>query len=112
MNTEIRQNFTSALRSLLSANNETQLELSKAIGVSPASVNDWVSGKKMPRADKLSKIAEHFGVELSFLIGASNPSNITISQLPADVQQIVALCQTNPELATALLNLARQLSKL
>ena len=50
----------------------TQLDLAKAIGVTPASVNDWIKGRTYPRMDKVQLVADYFGINKSDLIEDSN----------------------------------------
>lgn len=46
----------------------TQLDLAKKMNVSPASVNYWIKGVKMPRMPKIDMICEILGVTRSQLI--------------------------------------------
>ena len=46
------------LRAPLSAAAISQAELARRLGVDPATVSYWMSGKKKPTADRLPKIAE------------------------------------------------------
>jgi transcriptional regulator with XRE-family HTH domain len=39
-----------------------------AIGVTPASFNEWISGRKYPRIDKIELLARYFGILKSDLI--------------------------------------------
>lgn len=41
------------------------------IGVSPAMVSNWISGKYNPSPYNLGKIAEYFGVDVGYLAGVS-----------------------------------------
>lgn len=54
--------FSKNLRNLLEERNRTQKDLADYIGVSPASVNFWLTGKKIPKIDKIKKIASFFHV--------------------------------------------------
>jgi transcriptional regulator with XRE-family HTH domain len=47
---------------------KTQKELADAIGVSAPTFNEWISGKKFPRIDKIQKLADYFGILKSDLI--------------------------------------------
>ena len=46
--------------------------VSKATGVSTATLTSWKQGKYTPKPDKLRKIAEYFGVSLEYLLGVEN----------------------------------------
>lgn len=63
-----KQVFSKNLQRYISASGKTQKELADAIGVSAPTFNEWVSGKKFPRIDKIQKLADYFGVLKSDLI--------------------------------------------
>jgi transcriptional regulator with XRE-family HTH domain len=53
---------------LLSKHNTTTYKVSKETGISQTTFTDWKNGKYTPKIDKLQKIAEYFGVEVSYFI--------------------------------------------
>ncbi|MBQ1351148.1 MAG: helix-turn-helix domain-containing protein [Oscillospiraceae bacterium] len=73
-----KNTFARNLNRLLRAREETQLTLSRAVGVSTSSVSAWCSGEKMPRMDKLDKIAAHFHVSRAELLTDDTRENITV----------------------------------
>lgn len=52
----------------LATSGKTQKEVAEAIGVTPASLNEWIKGKKYPRIDKIELLANYFGILKSDLI--------------------------------------------
>ena len=60
--------FSRNLRFYLETTDKTQKEVALAIGVTPASLNEWVKGKKYPRIDKIELLAIYFGILKSDLI--------------------------------------------
>lgn len=60
--------FASNLRFYLERSGKTQKEVALAIGVTPASFNEWLNGKKYPRIDKIELLARYFGILKSDLI--------------------------------------------
>lgn len=44
-------------------------DVSKATGISPSTLSDWKNGKFVPKADKIQKIADYFGVPVSYFYG-------------------------------------------
>lgn len=64
----IQNIFSYNLRRLLMERNKTQLELSKYIGVSNTTVNNYVKGYNMPRMDKIDKICRFFNIKRSDLL--------------------------------------------
>lgn len=61
--------FGQRLRSLRAKANMTQAELAQKLDVSRPAVGSWESGKIRPRLDKLSQLAELFGITVSELMG-------------------------------------------
>ena len=60
--------FARNLRFYLNNSGKTQKEVALAIGVTPASFNEWLNGRKYPRIDKIELLARYFGVLKSDLI--------------------------------------------
>ena len=46
----------------------TAYKVSKATGIAGSTFSDWKSGRSTPKQDKLQKIADYFGVPLSYLM--------------------------------------------
>ena len=63
-----RQVFSRNLRKYIADSGKTQKELADIVGVSAPTFNEWVSGKKFPRIDKIQKLADLFGILKSDLI--------------------------------------------
>ena len=64
----IQSIFSYNLRRMLMERNKTQLELSKYIGVSNTTINNYVKGYNMPRMDKRDKICRFFNIKRSDLL--------------------------------------------
>ena len=60
---------------LLKSNNTTVYKVSKATGIAQSTFSDWKSGRSVPKADKLKKIADHFEVNVSYLIDGDELSS-------------------------------------
>lgn len=63
-----KETFAKNLSFYLAKTGETQKEVAEAIGVTPASLNEWIKGKKYPRIDKIEMLAKHFNILKSDLI--------------------------------------------
>ena len=63
-----REIFAKNLRFYLERTERTQREVALAIGVTPASLNEWLKEKKYPRIDKIEMLANYFGILKSDLI--------------------------------------------
>jgi transcriptional regulator with XRE-family HTH domain len=90
--------------------------VAQELGISKGTVASWKRRGNDPTDAYLAKIANYFGVSVDELRGDTEnekkptaQSDGLISGLPQDVQKIISLCQENPQLASALLNLAQQL---
>ena len=53
---------------LMKANGCTAYQVSKTTGIAQSTLSDWKSGKSVPKADKLQKIADFFGVPVEYLM--------------------------------------------
>lgn len=60
--------FAKNLNYYMKANGKTRNDLCQALGFNYYTLTDWVNGKKMPRMDKVTKLAEYFGIRKSDLI--------------------------------------------
>lgn len=58
---------------LLKVNNTTVYRVSKSTGISATTFTDWKNGRSVPKADKLKRIADHFGISLDELISGATP---------------------------------------
>ena len=56
------------IEKLLKKKGITAYRMCKDIGLSPTVISDLKSGRSTPKIDKLLKIAEYFGVDVSVLI--------------------------------------------
>ena len=53
---------------LLHKNNVTAYEVAKKTGVATATLCNWRKGKYTPKLDKLQKIADYFGVPITYFL--------------------------------------------
>ena len=54
---------------LLNMHKTTVYRVSKETGISATTFTDWKNGRSTPKADKLKKIADYFGVSLEYMMG-------------------------------------------
>lgn len=66
--TDYKQIFAKRLKYYLNLNSKTQKDLAVDLGYSTSIVSDWYLGTKMPRMDKIQKIAEYFNVQVTDLL--------------------------------------------
>lgn len=117
--------FTENFNYCLEERGYSAYRFAKIIGVNIQSVVNWKTGTTQPHYSKKVKIADHFGITLAELDGDELPvlpnegikkerpadGEALIRDLPEDIQQIIRICMNRPELASALLNLAKQIEK-
>ena len=55
---------------LLQAHDTTVYKVAKETGIPPSTFSDWKSGRSVPKAEKLCRIANYFGVSLDVMLGS------------------------------------------
>ena len=69
------------LERLLAVHNVTVYQVSKATGISASTFSDWKSGRSTPKADKLTRIADYFGISLDELLGTDSGERTSAARL-------------------------------
>ncbi|MBO5931330.1 MAG: helix-turn-helix domain-containing protein, partial [Clostridia bacterium] len=54
---------------LLQEKGATVYQVSKATGIAASTFTDWKNGRSAPKADKLKRVADYFGVSLEYMLG-------------------------------------------
>lgn len=63
--------------------------VAKACGFGQSALTSWKKGRSTPKADKMQKIAEYFGVSVDYLMGKDEPApDPTLARLIADFQTL------------------------
>ena len=60
---------------LLKENNTNTSKVAKATGIDKSFFSKWKAGKFTPKYDKMQKIADHFGVPISYFYGEELDKN-------------------------------------
>ena len=78
--------FSERLKLLRTSRDLSQLELSKYLKVSKSSINMYERGEREPGIETLEKIADHFNVDMDYLLGKSEIANrsIIVPELVSD----------------------------
>lgn len=63
--------FSQNLKKYLEKENMNQAELAEKIGASRQSVSNWVTGKQVPRMEKLQKVADALNIDKNKLFESS-----------------------------------------
>ena len=96
-------------------------KLEKQLGFGNGVIGRW--DKSVPSYERLAAVANALDVPVAYLTGETDSPSAGIKKerpadgealirdLPEDIQQIIRICMNRPELASALLNLAKQIEK-
>ena len=60
---------------LMKAKGCSAYQVSKDTGIAQSTLSDWKSGKSIPKADKIQKIADYFGVSAEYLMTGEEKKN-------------------------------------
>lgn len=87
------------LEKLLEEHNMSAYRLSKETGVTTATLTSWKQGKYVPKQDKLQKIADYFGVTVTYLMTGKNEPEKKEPQLkPRDEREIEHIISNTEQL--------------
>lgn len=64
--------FSERLRYLFKYFTSNEFQMTKATKISRSSTHDWLTGKRIPSLDNITKIANFYGCTLDFVIGKEN----------------------------------------
>lgn len=81
--------FSTNLTYYLAQKDVMQKDLAKHLGISQASVNDWIKKRTYPRMDKLQMTAEFLGVKMTDLVEPRNKMSSTEDRRISDKEQLV-----------------------
>ncbi len=80
---------------LCKKNNVRPSDVSRATGISTATLTSWKQGKYTPKQDKLQKIADFFNVSLDFLMNGKEAESYYLNPETASAAQEIF---DNPDL--------------
>ena len=89
---EYRRVFQKKLNYFMNYYNKTQQDLINDLGFNSPTVSSWVNGHRLPRMDKIQKLADYFGIEKSDLIEEKPEDNY---YLDAEARQIAEFLYKN-----------------
>ena len=64
---------------IVSDRGTTVYRVAKETGIPPSTFSDWKNGRSSPKADKMKKIADYFGVTLDSLLESNSPAPSNVS---------------------------------
>ena len=65
---------------LLKKYDTTVYKVSKSTGIAQSTFSDWKSGRSTPKADKLKKIADHFGIGIGYMLDSETYSSADMAE--------------------------------
>lgn len=94
--------FANNLRRYMEANDKKAVDVCSYLGVAKSTVSSWLNAEKMPRMDKVEKLANWLRIQKSDLIEEKSPA------ISEDDKALLEEVMANPEL----LKLLRKLKQI
>lgn len=88
--------FSENLNRYIEVSGKTQLEIARAIGVSPQTFNTWCKGIAIPRMGKVQALADYFHINKSDLIELKSDDTDSYYLNP-EAQEMAQFLFENPE---------------
>lgn len=83
---------------LLKKNGKRASDVAKATGIPASTFSDWKKGKSAPKTEKLQKIADYFGVPITYFTTGIDLNNKQESSLtPKDERDIAKILEQTKE---------------
>lgn len=73
--------FASRLKELRESHNETQKMLAEAVGMAVSSISMYEQGKRLPSYEAQEAIADHYNVDIDYLVGRSDRTTVVLPAL-------------------------------
>lgn len=111
------------INALLSLRGISKKQFFKDCKISSSAFSQWNTGKiEVPRGKNIERIANYLDVSVEYLLYGDTKEfqakkerptdgEALISELPEDIQKLIRICESNPDLAAALLSVAQQIEK-
>lgn len=94
MASDPKTSFPRALQYYMSLNGKKQQDLIKDLGISSATLSQWVNGKMFPRMDKVEMLAKYFRITTTDLL--TDPHDR--SKASTDPLMVAKLLESSPPL--------------
>ncbi len=111
------------INALLSLRGISKKQFFKDCEISSSAFSQWNTGKiEVPRGKNIERIANYLDVSVEYLLYGDTQEfqakkerptdgEALISELTEDIQKLIRICESNPDLAAALLSVAQQIEK-
>lgn len=84
-----REIFAANLSFYIERSGKTQKKIAEELNEPTSTLNNWVTGKKFPRPDKLEKLANYFGIPKRDLIEDKTKKLVTDDELTESQQKLI-----------------------
>ena len=81
---------------LLNERNISTYQVAKATGIGQSTFSDWKNGRSTPKADKLQKIADYFGVTVDYFTGEQKEK--PAAQMDDELAEYLEQLKNRPEM--------------
>ena len=103
MSDNVRMVFAKNLTWYIERSGRTQKELADMLGVAQSTFNNWCTGVRYPRMDKVEQLANYFGIQKSDLIEEKTAKKPATSDgLSEERQALIDFARSLPEDKAAL----------
>lgn len=99
----LRREVSRRIKSALARKKMKRVDLARAVGVGPTTVNSWISGRAAPGAENLVRVSKALEVSVSFLIPSGFTSRDSIEKKGEELA-----IRIGPRLLDRLLDLPEQ----
>jgi transcriptional regulator with XRE-family HTH domain len=89
--------FSENLKKYMALSGKSRRDVCDALGFSYFTFSDWVTGKKMPRMDKVEQLANYFGIQKSDLIEDKKTATNNDSGMSEAKKKLFALAESCTE---------------
>ena len=93
-NQEYAKIIAQNLRRIFYYNGKTQADVSRALGISKATLSSWMNGTRIPRIDKVDLLCHYFNVPRSAIMEPHEEEDYYIESEAKDLAQFL---KDNPE---------------
>lgn len=97
MSDDIKKIFARNLTRYIAQSGKTQKELADMLGVAQSTFNNWCTGVRYPRMDKVEQLADYFGIKKSDLIEEKAEVAADNAGLSAGRKKLMDFAKTVPD---------------
>lgn len=93
---ELTNNFSNNLNRLISDSGKQQVDVARDLKILPTTLNNWCTGKALPRMGSIQLLADYFHVKKTDLIEEYKPEPQAQPQLTKEESELLSLLRAVP----------------